>query len=151
MVINLLIVFFVLLYGIICFYAVFYGVEYEKRINNMLVEKDALTIGPVMDMYEMSDDCRLLIVEMHVAGIKRKDCITVNLDNMNQLTVSRCAPLLESIQHDQRHYLVSESKPTFTRTIDLPTPVLSPEQVTTDLEDGLLRITIRRRFPIEIK
>lgn len=96
---------------------------------------------------DVIDEGKQILIKADVAGIEEKD-LDVNLEN-NILTIS--GKRNEEKRESGKNFVVSERRSgSFTRSISLPSGVKA-EDISADLKNGVLRITVNKGEQIESK
>ncbi len=96
---------------------------------------------------DVIDEGGQILIKADVAGIEEKD-LDVNLEN-NLLTIS--GKRMEEKKESGKNFVVSERKSgSFTRSVSLPAGVRA-EDISADLKNGVLLITVKKGEQIESK
>jgi len=96
---------------------------------------------------DVIDKGKQILIKADVAGIEEKD-IDVNLEN-SILTIS--GKRIEENKESGKNFVVSERRSgSFTRSINLPSGVKA-EDISADLKNGVLRITVNKGEQVDSK
>lgn len=119
---------------------------FDDMFDNMLSRHEGWRFGDVLpvDMYQTKDD---VVVKATMPGIKPTD---ISVSVTNQVLTIRGEVKEEKISDDSTYHLRERRIGNYTRSVQLPVPVVS-DRARAEFEDGILTLTLPKAEEVKPK